>query len=1276
MKSVLKINLIANLQLLITVSSVSILVIIGGFFIYKYIANRTLKSKEVTLTAIASQKSKQISTWFLDELNDIHIIATGFNLIEEVKKTLKSNSSDDEATLSKWLRQIKAEHDYNDVIIVLSDEKNIVWSDNSSGSLNEAEFRAVEIARKKNTSLHTDLFKIKSDGSENRFIAFICTIKDVDGDVLATLIGRHDFTKTVLPKIEEWPTPSKTAESFLFKAENDSIFYLNELKHNNYTGTDIRIHINNKDLLASQAVSGKLGLVTGKDYRNKNVIGVVSKITGTPWYLISKIDKSEMYQGINLIAFVVSGIMILFICIIALYIINIFNQRQLSILNELNNRDKEFWQQEKKFEVVLNSLGEGVIVTDLDAKVQFMNGHAESLTGWSLSNAKNRNLEEIYSVKSEETGEIVNSIKEKVIEKGIVKELANHTLLVSKSGIEIPVHDIAAPIFDSNGLLAGIVVTFQDETETRTKNHQIRESERNLREFFENDISGDYAVNAEGILMRCNPAFVRILGYNSVDELIGRNILEFYKNPIDREGFVMKLQQTNILNDFEVKLKHKDGLEIICKENVVGIFNESGQLVKYFGYLFDITQQKNAEDKLMHREQLLSSVLETQTELIARYTPDTVISFVNKAYCNFFGKSEIELVGKKYLQFMPENEWNLERARIQQLTKKNSSITSISNAVKSDGTKCVLQWTDTAIFNEHDEIVEIQAFGIDITEKIEADRELLFQFKMNELLRRIAADYIRIPIHEVGAYIEMSLGEIGKFIKADRVYIFDYDWHMHSCSNTFEWCSGEAEPQIENLQNIPLESIPHWWNPHKQGLPLIIDDVLSLDKTDPVRHILEPQKIKSIITIPIMDKENCLGFVGLDYVSDYYRPSKKEQDVLFVFADVLASIDRQVMMNMELKRAKEMAEASDNLKTAFINNISHEVRTPLNGILGFGQFLVESELSEEERMEYYGLVEKSSVRLMNTITDYMDMAMLFSGNMKVNKKEFSLNSVIKDLIKDAEKSCQDKNLIFKTEISYESNDIVINNDPELLQKIFEKLIDNAIKFTRVGSVTFGYRVNINQIEFFVKDTGIGIDNSKLDLIFEMFKQADVSLTRAHEGSGLGLTIAKGLITLLGGNIQVVSEKGRGSEFSLNIPLNEIGNYKSEILIDAAKSILQHNPKILIAEDDELNFEYLSVLLKSNGYNCLRVANGIEAVDFCRANQDVSLVLMDIKMPLMHGDEATKQIRKFNADIPIIATTAFAQSGDEHRFLEAGCTDYITKPIKKDKLLTLLNKYIK
>ena len=253
------------------------------------------------------------------------------------------------------------------------------------------------------------------------------------------------------------------------------------------------------------------------------------------------------------------------------------------------------------------------------------------------------------------------------------------------------------------------------------------------------------------------------------------------------------------------------------------------------------------------------------------------------------------------------------------------------------------------------------------------------------------------------------------------------------------------------------------------------------------------------------------------------------------YRGVDTDITAQKKLMQELVLAKEKAEQSDKLKTAFLKNISHEIRTPLNGIMGFGQLLADSQLSEEERAEYIEFVNSSSTRLMNTITDYLDMARIASGSMEIAKSEFTVQAFFYDIAKHWEQLCAQKNIDFHVVIPPGQLSLTLYSDQEVIRRIVHILLDNALKFTVKGKISCGYSMQPGCIEFFVEDSGTGVAADKLELIFHMFSQADFSDTRGHEGSGLGLTIARSFVGLLGGEIKVTSEKNKGSVFTFTIP---------------------------------------------------------------------------------------------------------------------------------------------
>jgi signal transduction histidine kinase/ActR/RegA family two-component response regulator len=388
----------------------------------------------------------------------------------------------------------------------------------------------------------------------------------------------------------------------------------------------------------------------------------------------------------------------------------------------------------------------------------------------------------------------------------------------------------------------------------------------------------------------------------------------------------------------------------------------------------------------------------------------------------------------------------------------------------------------------------------------------------------------------------------------------------------------------------------------------------------------------------------------------------------------------------DLLHAKQRAEESDRLKSAFLSNMSHEIRTPMNGILGFSSLLSNVDLSEKDRNLYIEMIRKSGDRMLNIINEIVDISKIESGLVKVKLIEENLNEhlgYVYDLLKQ---EAERKGLILTYECGFQQQEAISKTDSEKLFAVLVNLVKNAIKYTKSGSVEFGYRLNnssfalndkIPELLFFVKDTGIGIPVNRQNAIFERFIQADIADVQAREGAGLGLSIAKSYVELLGGKIWVESEINQGSTFYFTHPfLNEkITGAKTPENLAVESNEKQRLFKILLAEDDEMSSVLIKKMVEKISSEVIHVFTGHDAVEACRNNPDLDLILMDIKMPDLNGYEATRQIRQFNEDIVIIAQTAFGFSKDYIKAKEAGCTDYISKPINRNKLLALINMHL-
>jgi CheY-like chemotaxis protein len=356
--------------------------------------------------------------------------------------------------------------------------------------------------------------------------------------------------------------------------------------------------------------------------------------------------------------------------------------------------------------------------------------------------------------------------------------------------------------------------------------------------------------------------------------------------------------------------------------------------------------------------------------------------------------------------------------------------------------------------------------------------------------------------------------------------------------------------------------------------------------------------------------------------------------------------------------------------------MSHEIRTPMNGILGFAELLKDPKLSGEDQQMFIDIIKKSGERMLNIINDLINISKVESGQMEISFSETNVNIQIDFLFNFFKLEAKQKGLNLSVSCSLPINEAFIITDREKVYAILTNLIKNAIKFTNSGSIEFGYQLKENMYEFFVKDTGIGIPINKQSTIFERFIQADISLSRGYEGAGLGLSISKAYVEMLGGEIMLTSEPGVGSQFNFTIPINvksEIKQHKTDAVFKLGNEIL--NSTILIAEDDETALLYYTQILKKSCLKLFVATTGKEAVEICKSNFNIDIVLMDIKMPIMDGHTAAIIIKEFRPNLPIIAQTAFALETEKERFGKP-FDGYITKPIKIAEMIQKINSILK
>ncbi len=655
-------------------------------------------------------------------------------------------------------------------------------------------------------------------------------------------------------------------------------------------------------------------------------------------------------------------------------------------ISERKSVEESLRASEENLSITLNSIGDGVIATDLNGFVVKMNPVAEKLCGWSLNNAVGKPLTEVFNIVNVDTRETVINPVKKVLENGVIVGLANHTVLIAKNGMEYQISDSAAPIKNKEGKISGVVLVFSDVTEKYLTEQSLKENEEQLRKLsraVEQSPTSIILTDTQGNIEYANPKTLKVTGYE-LSELIGKNPKIFSSGEKPKEEY--KILWKNITSGKEWK----------------GEFHN---------------KKKN---------------------------------------------------GELY--------W--EQASISPILNKEGKITHYL-AVKED-----------------------------ITER------------------------------------------------------------------------------------------------------------------------------------------------------------------------------KQIMEDLII--AKEHAEQSNKLKSAFLANVSHEIRTPMNGILGFSELLKQPDLSNEKQQNFINVIQKSGARLLNIINDIVDISKIEAGLMKVDIKASNIKEQIEYMYTFFKPEVENKGLQLLVNNSSLEEDLIIETDVEKIYAIFANLIKNALKFTNKGLIVFGYEKKGKYLEFYVKDTGIGIPKDKREEIFERFIQVDISDKMAFQGAGLGLSITKAFVELLGGKIWVESEvenlaigKSGCTTFYFTIPYNTsliIDTNTQNEMLSGKTGKQSGNLKILIAEDDEASAIYLSILVEDYSSEILIAQNGMEAVEIYKNNPDIDLILMDMQMPYVSGYEATRQIRELNKNVIIIAQTAFALSYDRQKVMEAGCNDYISKPILMNDLTTLISKY--
>jgi signal transduction histidine kinase/CheY-like chemotaxis protein/PAS domain-containing protein len=589
----------------------------------------------------------------------------------------------------------------------------------------------------------------------------------------------------------------------------------------------------------------------------------------------------------------------------------------------------------------------------------------------------------------------------------------------------------------------------------------------------------------------------------------------------------------------------------------------------------------------------------------------------------------------------------------------------------------------------------------DITELETARTQSIYRSQLESLIIDLSMRVIRSGLDDLDDVTNDALQLVGSFINADRAYRFSYDFTNGTVDNTHEWCAEGINPEIHNLQNVPIDAIQVWVTSHKKGLPMFVKRVQDLPQGHGLREILEPQGVLSLVTIPLMQDTQCIGFIGFDAVKQERHWTEVDISLLKLLSDLLVNAEIKNQNERTIQEAnaallesrdtarflaKEAAAASD-AKSRFVARISHEIRTPLHAILGEADLAANSgsAIDIAERIES---IKSSGTTLLDLINDVLEFSTAESNEISLKLSPFSVRQLTNDVLKMFEPLALERAINIHLVIDDDLPELLIG-DMLRIRQVLNNLIGNAIKFTHLGGVTVRVtclKQSTHQPEhddratifFEVIDTGLGIATQHLDSIFDPFFQSDDTDALQYAGTGLGLTIAKLLATKMGGSIHVESIRHQGSKFTLELSLAVASKTHIEHKPGNAQKDLSNlvNIRVLLAEDNPVNQQLVRAYLKDLGCVLDIAADGEAAISLYAENA-YDLILMDCQMPLLDGYDATRVIRLQEPDnqhIPIIAVTASALKDDKEKCLQTGMDDVLTKPFSKAQLLAVLDQW--
>jgi PAS domain S-box-containing protein len=1199
-----------------------VIVILMGIYFNKQYQNATLKERNLNLDAVAASKAESVNKWIRTNLRNAKFLQENILLKNTINDFICGKEVEkNKKFLAEYLQTTSKFFGAKQIALV-----DNYYNKKLSLNLNDTILTRSFTDDPDSKILSYSLFL--GEKSFDRMTVKIPIFKtNSQYEAAGFLFLGFDLNESLYPQLNE--SGKRTSiENLIVLKSHDSLIYLSNRKF----PVKKRSAQSRSVLPETPQVfiaKNKEGFVEGIDYRGVRVMSAIHRIPGPPeWFMVSKIDRKEVLVNLHNDTKNVTLIITLLMLAVMGILASMFRSQRYRFYHKLYRAEKEKQILTQHFEYILKYANDLIFLLDKDLNILEINDRVIDVYGYQRKEIISMPIINLR-IPSEQ-----GSLKDQYDKLILSKSLTYQTVHRRKDGSEFPV-EMSVRIVDVDGETF-IQSIGRDITERKKQESVLSNLVQRYNLALSAANMGVWNWDFTNGKLTWDDTAAEIYGYRCDEGINGEQQWISILHPEDRDRARERARfAINDVSDYndEHRIIRPNGTEMFVKSYGRVMRDASNKPVSMAGVTIDITAQKHAMDLLKEREFWL---IESQKR-------------------GRIGSFSLDITNNKWVTSQALDD-------IMGVAKEtNKTIQTLNGIIHpSYREEMTGYFTDTVINQKQSFDKEFKIIKQDTGEArwilgrggVSEDKDkknLLMIGTMQDITeRKEAEEALRKSNNKINTIINNLKGVIFSCVN-------DQDRTMRYISDgIFELTGYEPDEFIDNTTRsfrsviFPSDQKRVWDD---------IEEALKKDSTYTIEYRINTST------------------GAIKWVWERGRGYYEGREIKTIEGFITDITDRK-FVEEELIKAKEKAEESDRLKTAFLHNISHEIRTPMNAIVGFTTLLDTPALEEDLKRQYMDIIYQSSNQLLSIITDIVDISNIEVGQVKVSAGVVNINALLKTLYEqfDTRAKQQGVHLEYVAALPDESS-LVVTDSTKLIQ-VLTNLISNALKFTPKGSIEYGYACKGHDLEFYVKDTGIGIDKEKHNKIFERFFQVENVYTKQFSGTGLGLAISKAYVELLGGKIWLKSEIGEGSAFFFTIPHDNPGIKKTAINTNQKKEMTRIVGKtILVAEDDRINFLLIREILTKTGVNIIWAANGEEAVQVCRNNDKVDLVLMDIKMPLMDGYEATRIIRGFRPALPIIALTAYAQASDKERALAEGCVGHISKPVDRGELYSMLQQFI-